>query len=405
VTLAPDMTANQLELKKSIDSVQHWVEQREYRGYEPADGNASPLRLLTFGHTFLQRILQQVVLRAPINLRPVLGIRPDESTKARGYMASGYVAMHQQTQDPRYRERAEVCLDWLDKNPSPGYPHHSWGNHYHYATRGGKLPRLEPIMPWTALCGYAFLDAYEAFGTPRYLEVAQSVCGWILSVPRELTDRGLCISYHAFQQMPIHNSNMLAAAMLARTAKLSGDRDGLDVAREAMVYSCSRQLPDGAWLYGEMPKHHWIDNFHTGYNLDSLQLYMECSGDHRFQDNLERGYRYFKANFFEPDGRAKYYNHTTYPIDIQCCAQAIETFTNFADVDPDALRMAFKVAEWTIRNMQDPDGHFYYRDLGWTKVKTPLMHWGQGTMFKALVLLWIKAAAVARGHAVPTAAS
>jgi len=37
--------------------------------------------------------------------------------------------------------------------------------------------------------------------------------------------------------------------------------------------------------------------------------------------------------------------------------------------------------------MQDADGHFYYRDLGWKKVKTPMLHWGQGTMFKALAHL------------------
>ena len=40
--------------------------------------------------------------------------------------------------------------------------------------------------------------------------------------------------------------------------------------------------------------------------------------------------------------------------------------------------------------MQAPDGHFYYRDLGWKKVKTPMFHWGQGTMFKALVHLLSK---------------
>jgi hypothetical protein len=37
--------------------------------------------------------------------------------------------------------------------------------------------------------------------------------------------------------------------------------------------------------------------------------------------------------------------------------------------------------------MQGQDGHFYYRDLGWKKVKTPMLHWGQGTMFKALAHL------------------
>ena len=49
--------------------------------------------------------------------------------------------------------------------------------------------------------------------------------------------------------------------------------------------------------------------------------------------------------------------------------------------------LGVKVADWTINHMQDRDGHFYYRVLDWTKVKTPLMHWGQGTMFKALANL------------------
>ena len=42
--------------------------------------------------------------------------------------------------------------------------------------------------------------------------------------------------------------------------------------------------------------------------------------------------------------------------------------------------------------MQAPDGHFYYRDLGWTKVATPMLHWGQATMVKALALLLDKLA-------------
>jgi hypothetical protein len=50
------------------------------------------------------------------------------------------------------------------------------------------------------------------------------------------------------------------------------------------------------------------------------------------------------------------------------------------------MRLATKVAEWTIENMQAEDGHFLYRDLGWTKVSTPMLHWGQATMVKALAI-------------------
>ncbi len=51
-----------------------------------------------------------------------------------------------------------------------------------------------------------------------------------------------------------------------------------------------------------------------------------------------------------------------------------------------------RVADWTLREMQAADGHFYYRDLGWTKVRTPMLHWGQGTMIKAIASLLGKVA-------------
>ena len=38
-------------------------------------------------------VLQQLVLRAPFNIRPFLGITPHESAIGRGYMAWGYVVM------------------------------------------------------------------------------------------------------------------------------------------------------------------------------------------------------------------------------------------------------------------------------------------------------------------------
>ena len=78
------------------------------------------------------------------------------------------------------------------------------------------------------------------------------------------------------------------------------------------------------------------------------------------------------------------YDNQTYPIDIQCAGQAIDTLTLFSDRDKEALPLAVNVANWTIDNMQDPRGHFYYRHHAWIIGKTPMLHWGQGTMFKAL---------------------
>ncbi len=371
-------------VEASLDGVSQWVEKRDYKAFDPGDGSMSFLNSLTFNQHLLKRLLTGGVLRAPFNIRPWIGIKPHVSTKGMGYMAWGYLKRHKLSKDARHSARAVACLDWLMNHRAPNTPHFCWGNHFSFSTRGGTIPPLAPTIVWSSLIGHAFVEAYEVLGDDRYLKVASSICDWILALPREKTDSGSCLSYVAYFQSSIHNSNMLGGSLLARVGKLAARPEAMEVAREAMLYSCTRQNADGSWYYGEAPKYHWIDNFHTGYNLDCLKRYIDSSGDKSFNDNLRRGFVYFKNNFFESDGRPKYYHNQTYPIDIQCASQAIDTLTFFADADPGSLDLAIKVAAWTIENMQGRDGHFYYRDLGWTKNRTPMLHWGQGTMFKAL---------------------
>ncbi len=372
---------------EAIQKVEKWVEKRNYRGYEPFDGLSSFLKPLTFNNLFFERLLQQLVRQSPLNLRPVLGIRPQESTKGRGYMAWGYLSMYQVTGDKTYISKAESCLEWLQDNSSPFYENLAWGNHFDFSSRGGRLPKLEPIIVWTSLIGQAFLDAYEATGNDSYLSSTESICRWITDLPREETVHGTCLSYVAYQQSSIHNSNMLGAALLSRMASIASDKSLQDVAREAMRYSCSRQLENGAWWYGEAPHHHWIDNFHTGYNLDSLRCYISFSGDETWRENLDKGLAYFKENFFEEGGLPKYYNNRAHPIDIQCASQAITTLAGFADNDQECLDMGLRVADWTIENMQTKKGYFIYRIYPWGRAGTPMLHWGQATMYKGLAAL------------------
>ena len=383
-----DGVIGQEAIGESLDLVRRWVEKAEYCGYEPFDGLSSWARPLAFGYPLGERILQQLVRQSPINLRPILGIRRKESTKGRGYMALGYVALYRATGERQYLDRATQCLEWLDERKVGRFRHHSWSNHFDFVARGGGYTKDDPIIVWTSLIGHAYLEAYEVTGREWFLGVAESVSRWILELPREKTDRGSCISYRAEIQSSIHNANMLGAGFLARMARHTGSQECRDVARAAMEYSCARQLSDGSWWYAEDAKYHWIDNFHTGYNLDSLHVYVEATGDEEFRPHFERGLAFFKAHFFEDDGRPKYYHTRTYPVDIQCAAQAIDTLTLCSGRDPACLRIAERVAEWSIRNMQDSEGYFYYRQYPLMKAKIPMLHWGQATMFKALAHLF-----------------
>ncbi len=380
------------QLASSIHRVERWVENHDYKGYEPFDGLSSPLRALTFGNLFLDRLLMQLIRQSPINLRPLFGVKPLDSTIARGYMASGYLVMRKMTGDETYGKKATSCLDWLMENKSPVYSNYSWGKHFDFASRAGRYPKFEPITIWTSLIGFAFLEAYEELRDKKYLDVADSVCAWILKLPRNRTDSGCCVNYYPTEKegSTIHNHSMMAAALLARTAKHVGNAEYLHLAKDAMKYSCTRQLPNGAWYYGEDPKYHWIDNFHTGYNLDSLRMYMGSTGDRSYEDNLRRAFRFFVDNFIEESGRPKYYHNRAYPVDSQCISQTIETLANFADYDGSALELGQKVAKWTIDNMQDREGYFYYRQYPLMKARTPMLHWAQATTYKALTLLMSK---------------
>jgi hypothetical protein len=381
-----DAHARQL-IAESIQRLERWIESHDYKAYEPFDGLSSSFRPLTFGNVLLERVLLQAIRQSPINLRPLLGVKPLESTKGRGYMAAGYLAMLEATGDASYGEKAANCLDWLIEHKSPRFDQFTWANYFDFASRGGRYPKDEPIIVWTALVAQAFLDGYEVLKKKKYLDVAVSSCEWILGLQREKTDRGTCISYHALYQSSIHNANMLGAAILARTGSLVGNSEALKVAKEAMEYSCSRQLADGAWYYGEKPHYHWIDNFHTGYNLDSLKCYIECTGDPAYDAHLKRGFDYYRKTFFGADWAPKYYHDRLYPIDSQCAAQSLETFANFADYDEASLDAGCNVAGWTIRNMQDRDGHFYYRRYPFMAAKAPMFHWAQATTYKGLAAL------------------
>jgi rhamnogalacturonyl hydrolase YesR len=371
-------------IEKCIDKLETWVEKKDYKSYEPFDGLSSFLRPITFNSIFAERLLQQFVRQIPVNIRPIIGIKPLESTKGRGFMAWGYLKQYKRKKQEIYLKKTEDCLDWLILNKAPGHDKPCWGNSFDFTSRAGKLPKHEPIIVWTSLIGQIFLDVYEETGKKKYLTTAEDICKWILDLPREKTDRGTCISYVKFTQSSIHNSNMLGAAMLARTASIINDRNMQKIAKEAMEYSCSRQRSDGSWYYGEGNQTHWIDNFHTGYNLDSLYVYLKYSKDNDYNKNLLNGMNYYTNNFFKSDGTPKYYNNRTYPIDIQCASQAIDTLALLSEVDGKMKTLAEKTIEWTINNMFDKRGYFYFRKLPIITNKTPMLHWGQATMYKAL---------------------
>jgi hypothetical protein len=173
--------------------------------------------------------------------------------------------------------------------------------------------------------------------------------------------------------------------LLARTFSYTRNETYRELARKAIGYTAKYQRPDGSWYYGEKENLHWIDNFHTAYVLDSFKYYSESTGDRQFDGTMMKGYQFWKRTFLLADGMPRYYDRKTLPLDIQCSSQAIDTLVFFRDRDSDGFSTALSVANWTIDNMQDASGYFYYRRYSsWLVNKTPTLHWGEATMLCGL---------------------
>lgn len=379
------------QISESIGRLSDWLEKNDYRGYDTFDGlNARFARPLTFETTFLRTVLQQGVRRFPLNTRPLLGVRKSYSTKGMGFLAKGFIRLHQATGDEAWARKAEFALEWLIENQSKGYSGACWGNHFDYQSRTFYLPKGVPTIVWTSLIGHAFLDAYDHFQKEKYLQIAVSACEHILrDLDTLAVGDSVCISYIPTQNKQVHNSNTLGASLLARVYSHTRNESYRALAQSAIQYTARHQRPDSSWYYGEAANLHWVDNFHTAYVLDCFKYYAEGTGDHRFEYSLQRGYEYWKSTFFLPDGTPKYYNYKVLPLDIQCSSQAIDTLVFFHDRDSESLPLALKVAKWTVEHMQDHTGYFYYRRYSpWVVNKTPTLHWGQATMLCALAGLY-----------------
>ena len=132
-----------------------------------------------------------------------------------------------------------------------------------------------------------------------------------------------------------------------------------------------------------LPIQSWKDSFHTGYNLEAIHSYQIKANDNSFDANINLGFKYYINHFFTKDGVPKYYNDKMYPIDIHCPAQLFVTLQKLNKYKQND-ELAKKVINWTIDNMQDNQGFFYYQLKPYMNSKISYMRWSNAFMFNAI---------------------
>jgi hypothetical protein len=367
--------AESAELIQAIQALRRWIESRHYEGFEPFDLLNSAYLSGSWARKALPGVLliQTGKRFAGLRVRRLLKVPPSRNPKALGLCLAAYCDLARSGCEPDY----------------------SWGYDWDYLSlRGTRLAAYSPNCIATYFCATAMLEMSEVFGDTEAREIAESAARFMVTrLNRSFESAGqVCFSYTPQDRTIIYNSSALVGVFLARAGKLLGNEAYLSLARKAMAFLEKGQLPTGGWYYGQLRRQRWIDSFHTSYNVCALLEYQRISGDASFEPALVRGHRYYQTTFFTEDGAPRYFHNRTFPIDIHACSQAIVHFAAFSSMDPNALQAAWKVFQWTMRNMAAADGSFYYqRHLLWTN-RTPYMRWGQGWMFYALAKLRLSGA-------------
>ena len=320
--------------------------------------------------------------RSPFNFRRILGVPKGRNPKAIALCASAFLKLRGTPIGDRNLETVHQLLSWLVENRSQDFAGISWGYNFDWQSRSFFVAKGSPNAVCTIFAASAFLDAFEMFGDPRYLEVARESCVFLIRELLVRQDGEIHFRYIPAQDTQIHNVNLLAAALLARTAKSTGESQWIDYARDAITFSMNRQRTDGSWPYGEASNLQWIDNYHTGYNIVALQQYQRYCGDYRFMSVVRNAYDFWERHLFMPDGAPKLYHDRRYPVDIHCVAQAILTYLEL-DL-PDREEKLTRIVHWALRYMWSSRGYFWFQRHRFYVTRIPYVRWSTAWMLYAL---------------------
>ncbi|HQR37738.1 MAG TPA: delta-aminolevulinic acid dehydratase [Blastocatellia bacterium] len=376
-------------LEKVFDDLLAYGDRRRWAGYDPYDALRSPaLRMLSFGARWPRIAWIQLLKRSPVNLRPAVGVPRGTNPKGLALVARALVHEGAARGIDR-RARVAELLERLDALRCLGTTGSGWGYNFDWQSRAFFVPRGTPSIVCTTFVANAYLDAYLAWGEREWLARARDACDFVVKDLNRTEGEGgsFCFSYTPLDRTSVHNASMLGAELLARVGRETGEEALLDIARRATEFTVAGQAGDGSWPYGALGFQSWIDNFHTGFVLVSLDAVRRALDEPAWDAPVERGYRFFQESFFLADGTPKYYHDEVYPIDIHSAAQALVTFAAFAKVDRDALAMGRKVARWAIVNMLGGDGAFYFQKHRRYTNRTSYIRWSQAWMVYGLARL------------------
>ncbi len=395
------MTANVSDkIWQSIEKLDKWLTANGWEGYDPYDLRGTPAFLKVSQIKFLnipQKGLFFLESAAPRLLRKLFFVQKRINAKAMGLFADSYLDLYKITGKTSFWDKAQETIQWLETNYSRQYSGKSWGYPFNWQSNV-LIPAGTPSSVVTATIGNAFWNFYKYTGAENYLTTCTDICDFFeenLNIYQSGNDR-ICFSYTPLDDFQVHNANLFVAEFLIRVGREVGNDQWIELGRKALNFTLSEQNEDGSICYWgkEQSKSCHMDHYHSGFEIQSLYSIWKLTDEQKIYRAVKRYYEFYLHHFFEAKTIPKFRPTQTYPINIHACAESILCNATLSTDFPEGNDYLKNEALWTISNMQDRMGYFYYKiqKYGWIKrkIKIPYLRWGQAWMLRGLTQVAVK---------------
>ncbi len=364
-------------LYEIVSQMHDWFVSQDYKGIDPYQMDEKAFSILKAFPLFswIRRVLKPFHSKIPSSA--FSKFPPIYHPKAIGLIISGNSYLYQITGDNSLLSENNRLLQILTSLKSVEFNNACWGHPFEWG-QNPRYPFNTPLVCVQTPVIQSLLDYYEVSKNKDALNLAKSALQWIVDdVKRD--DFGESVSLHnsPLTTDHVHNSNIMAAAVLYRYDNICKQPLFTDLADKLAYFTLDCQNPDGSWNYSDTSL--TIDNRHTGFILSALSKVNQYNQDDRVVKSLELGANYYYNVLFD-NGIPKWSPEQTYPVDIHDVAQAIITATDLGN-----RHLANRIITLAVEKMSNGKDCFYYKLFENGAVnKAIFIRWGQAWMYYAL---------------------
>jgi hypothetical protein len=375
----------------AYEKVMGYIAENNFTSYDPYDGLNTPVEFLKISKIsrlaliYLQKF-------SPINLRKLLWVQKSKQLMTLGTIANAMFL---------FNNLSNQELDFFDnlfaelkqKTLIHKYGYHCWDSRDFPIQWLGKPYAANDLdVVGNEILGSFLINYYRINGNKEVLYYISSLADLLLNEFYSERQGFYFFRYRITDpdESFTLNASLKAMAFLIKASEILNNDSFHEPINKVLNTVLELQKDDGRWNYT-----YWIDkniekkqiDFHQGFILDDILLFMQKYGSKEsIMNSYVKGLEFYYQKQFLPTGQGIYRYPRIWPTDIHSQAQGIITFTHAAKagMGNHYFEFANLIADWTIKNMQDKDGHFYFLKYPWITNRIPYIRWSDANMAYAL---------------------